>query len=93
MAEKVAHAAKETEKGVQRCINRACGATFGLRERIYVCPRCGETLEIDCRLVRPHDPAALRRYWAAKTTSSCRATRAACGAIAKCCRSAKPRRS
>lgn len=69
MAQKVAHAAKETEKGVQRCVNRACGATFGLRERIYVCPRCGETLEIDCRLVRPHDPSALRRYWAAKTIS------------------------
>jgi threonine synthase len=71
MAEKVAHAhaAKETEKGVQRCINRACGATFGLRERIYACPRCGETLEIDCRLARPHDPSALKRYWAAKTTS------------------------
>jgi len=70
MVEKVAHAPKtEIEKGVQRCVNRACGATFGLRERIYVCPRCGETLEIDCRLVRPHDPSALRKYWAAKTTS------------------------
>ena len=49
-----------TEKAVQRCIDSACGATYGLRERIYVCPRCGGTLEIDCHLVglRRRDGAA-----------------------------------
>ena len=66
MAGKVANAIeKKIEKAAQRCINAACGARYGLRERIYVCPRCGETLEIDCQLMRPSDPAALRERWAA----------------------------
>ncbi len=56
---------KKTEKAEQRCVNRACGARFGLRERIYVCSKCGETLEIDCHLVRPNDPSAVRERWAA----------------------------
>ena len=51
MMEKTARAAdKAAEKAVQRCIDSACGATYGLRERIYVCPRCGGTLEINCHL-------------------------------------------
>ncbi len=70
MPQKVANAAgKSTEKAVQRCINAVCGGVYGLRERIYVCPRCGETLEIDCHLVRPSDPGMLRRRWAARATS------------------------
>lgn len=56
---------KKTEKTEQRCVNRTCGARYGLRERIYVCPKCGETLEIDCHPVRPNDPSALRERWAA----------------------------
>ncbi len=56
---------KKTEKAEQRCVNQACGARFGLRERIYVCAKCGETLEIDCHLVRPNDPSAVRERWAA----------------------------
>jgi threonine synthase len=56
---------KKTEKAEQRCVNRACGARFGLRERIYVCSKCGETLEIDCHLVRPNDPSAVRDRWVA----------------------------
>jgi threonine synthase len=64
MPHKPARAAeRKVEPSVQRCINTACGATYGLRERIYVCPRCGETLEIDCRLVRPKNPDALRHSW------------------------------
>ncbi|HXX20646.1 MAG TPA: threonine synthase [Candidatus Acidoferrum sp.] len=70
MPHRLAHAAeKKIEPGVQRCINHACGATYSLRERIYLCPRCGETLEIDCQLVPPKNPETLRRYWAAKTAS------------------------
>ena len=57
------------EPGVQRCINRACGAAYSLRERIYLCPKCGETLEIDCRLARPKNPDFLRRSWAAGAKS------------------------
>ncbi len=70
MAEKAARvAARTAAKAVQHCINHACGATYSLNERIYVCPKCGETLEIDCRLTRVSDPAALRKRWAAKSTS------------------------
>ena len=68
--EKTARAAdKVAEKAVQRCIDSACGATYGLRERIYVCPRCGGTLEIDCHLDAPRDPAALRKRWADRAAS------------------------
>jgi len=55
---------KQTEKAEQRCVNQACGARYGLRERVYVCAKCGETLEIDCHLAAPADPAALRERWA-----------------------------
>jgi len=68
--ERTAKAAEQAaEKAVQRCMNFSCGATYGLRERIYVCPKCGETLEIDCRLMKPRDPAVLRKSWAAKAYS------------------------
>jgi threonine synthase len=70
MTEKTARA---TEKAVQRCIDAACGATFGLRERIYVCPRCGGTLEIEAhpQMLRnaTGDPASLRKRWAARAAS------------------------
>ena len=62
MMEKTARA---TEKAVQRCIDAACGATFGLRERIYVCAHCGGTLEIESppQSLRnaTGDPASLRK--------------------------------
>ncbi|HTR48197.1 MAG TPA: threonine synthase [Verrucomicrobiae bacterium] len=60
---------KKAEPGIQRCVNGACGATYGLRERVYLCSRCGETLEIDCGLARPRNPESLRREWAARTSS------------------------
>ena len=67
MTEKTARAA---EKSVQRCIDAACGATLGLRERVYVCARCGGTLEIEShpRALREAtgDPAMLRKRWAAR---------------------------
>ena len=70
MMEKTARAAdKAAEKAVQRCIDSACGATYSLRERIYVCPRCSGTLEIDCRLDASGDPAATRKRWAARAAS------------------------
>jgi threonine synthase len=65
--------ARATEKAVQRCIEAACGATFGLRERIYVCPRCGGTLEIESHRPAPGNAAgvaaSLRKRWAARATS------------------------
>ncbi|HXO45263.1 MAG TPA: threonine synthase [Candidatus Cybelea sp.] len=70
MTEKSVPAAdRAVEKAVQRCIDSRCGASYGLRERIYVCPRCGGTLEIDCNLDAFRDPAALRKLWAARAAS------------------------
>lgn len=74
MMEKTARAAdRAAEKAVQRCIDPACGREYGLRERIYVCPRCGGTLEIDCHLDATRgatsDPVALRKRWAARAAS------------------------
>ncbi|HKV05457.1 MAG TPA: threonine synthase [Candidatus Acidoferrales bacterium] len=70
MTQKTARAAeKAAEKAVQRCIEPSCGATYGLRERVYVCPRCGGTLEIDCRLVLHGEPATVRKRWAARAAS------------------------
>ena len=70
MTEKSVRAAdRAIEKAVQRCIDSACGASYGLRERIYVCRKCGGTLEIDCNLDAFRDPAALRNSWAARAAS------------------------
>ena len=75
MAEKTARVAekpaeKPTQHSVQRCIDSACGATYGLRERVYVCSRCGGTLEIDCSgLVAAGDAAAMRKQWSARAAS------------------------
>jgi threonine synthase len=55
-----------SEAGRQHCINPACGRTYGLRERIYVCRRCGETLEIDCRVDSHADGRAWREQWASR---------------------------
>jgi len=52
--------------GAQRCINLACGATYGLRERVQLCPRCGETLEIVCGLPASADPELMRKQWTSR---------------------------
>jgi threonine synthase len=49
--------------GGLRCID--CGARHGLRERIYLCPRCGGLLEVDHRPAI-EDPGALRSLLAAR---------------------------
>jgi threonine synthase len=70
MIEKTARVAETAaEKAVQRCIMPACAAVYGLRERIYVCPRCGGPLEIDCRLDAVAEGTALRERWAARAAS------------------------
>src|SRR5580704_1173752 len=74
MAEKTARATlpveQATAKAVQRCIQSECGATYGIRERIYVCPRCGGPLEIE---IRPSAPVSasveLKKSWAARAAS------------------------
>jgi len=48
---------------VQRCIRAACGASFGIRERIYVCRNCGGSLEIAVPLPSASEGVALRARW------------------------------
>jgi threonine synthase len=70
MTEKTARAQKIiAEKAVQRCINPACGATYDLNERVYLCSRCGGTLEIRCSLAEIDDATALRKRWSARAAS------------------------
>ncbi len=70
MTEKTARAPEViAEKALQRCIDRACGATFPLNERVYLCSRCGGTLEINRSLSEIGDVAALRKRWSARAAS------------------------
>jgi threonine synthase len=54
---------------VQRCIRAACGASFGIRERIYVCRNCGGPLEIKAPLPPASKAASLRACWRARAGS------------------------
>jgi len=70
MAEKTAKAAERgRETAVQRCILPGCGATFGLRERIFVCARCGGPLEIENTLPAMDEAPALPRLWRERAAS------------------------
>jgi threonine synthase len=70
MTEKTARAKEAiTEKAVHRCIDPACSATYDLNERIYLCSRCGGTLEIRCSLAEIDDATALRKRWSARAAS------------------------
>ena len=53
---------------IQRCINGDCRSEFGLEERVYVCRRCGELLEIERR--GEIDAAALRELWRERRMSN-----------------------
>jgi threonine synthase len=59
----------EAKGFAQRCIAPECGGVFGIRERIYVCPRCGGPLEIESRYELPGGPATLRRLWDVRSGS------------------------
>jgi threonine synthase len=54
---------------VQCCILPECGAVYGIRERIYVCPKCGGPLEVDCRVSALGDRNALRKLWETRAVS------------------------
>jgi threonine synthase len=56
-------------RAAQRCIVPACSAVYGIRERIYVCPKCGGPLEIDCGVSAIPNGGALRRLWEARGAS------------------------
>lgn len=53
----------------QRCIEPQCSASYGLNERLYVCPRCGGLLDVEESWDWLADPSALRELWQARMTS------------------------
>src|SRR5882672_8803926 len=53
----------------QRCIDPACGAHFGLNERLYVCPSCGGLLDVVLKADTDTDPEALRAVWTGRLAS------------------------
>jgi threonine synthase len=55
---------------VQRCINVECGREFDLNERIYVCSRCGDLLDIERTEVLDRDVESLRALWRERLQSS-----------------------
>lgn len=70
MTQKHASVAETTAaKAAQRCILPECGAVYGIRERIYVCPKCGGPLEVDCHASEIRNSGELRRQWESRGTS------------------------
>jgi threonine synthase len=55
---------------IQRCIISECNSAYGIHERIYVCPRCGGPLEIQCRVESCGGATALRKQWAERAGST-----------------------
>lgn len=56
-------------KAAQRCILPECGAVYGIYERVYVCPKCGGPLEIDCRISQAGSSTELREKWESRGAS------------------------
>src|SRR6478672_4476066 len=52
----------------QRCIDQTCGANFPLNERLYVCSKCGNLLDVILPPTR-FDPNELRNLWTGRLTS------------------------
>lgn len=55
---------------VQRCINVDCGNEFDLDERLYVCSRCGDLLDIERTEPHPQNADSLRTLWRERLKSS-----------------------
>lgn len=61
-----------TQKGpeaVQRCIMPSCAARCGIRDQLYVCPRCGGPLEIEIPLESLSQAHGLPKLWEARAAS------------------------
>jgi threonine synthase len=56
-------------EAVQRCVLPSCAAGYGIREQIYVCPRCGGPLEIDCALEAIKQARDLPKLWDSRAAS------------------------
>jgi threonine synthase len=57
------------QAATQRCINPACGAGFGLNERLYVCPKCGGLLDVVLGPYADPNPESLRTAWTKRLSS------------------------
>src|SRR5277367_3630499 len=57
---------KTAGTAAQNCIDPACGASFGIRERIYLCTKCGGPLEIASPLPDVREASELRARWKAR---------------------------
>jgi threonine synthase len=55
---------------VQRCINGECGKEFDLDERVYVCLRCGDLLDIERVGSDELDAESLRTLWRERLISN-----------------------
>jgi threonine synthase len=70
MSDAIAKTAQQAgTTAVQRCILPGCAAQFGIREQIYVCPRCGGSLEIEIPLELLKSVPDLRERWQARAAS------------------------
>jgi threonine synthase len=70
MSDAIAKTAQQAgTTAVQRCILPGCAAQFGIREQIYVCPRCGGPLEIEIPLELLKSVPDLRERWQARAAS------------------------
>jgi threonine synthase len=56
-------------EAVQRCIMLSCGASCGIRDQIYVCPRCGGPLEIEIPLESLSQAHDLPKIWEVRAAS------------------------
>jgi threonine synthase len=61
--------ARSSSGALQRCIRPACGASFGIRDRIYLCQSCGSPLEIATPLPSANEAATLRARWRSRAGS------------------------
>jgi threonine synthase len=53
----------------QRCADPACGARYGINERLYVCPRCGGLLDVEIGREGLKGADELRGVWRARRAS------------------------
>jgi len=56
-------------EALQSCIAPSCGASYGIRDQIYVCPRCGGPLEIQVPLESVSQTRDLPKRWEARAAS------------------------
>ncbi len=59
----------KTELAYQKCIDPRCGATFGIDEELFSCPKCGNLLDVEYKWDKVPVPKKLSEFesrWATK---------------------------